>query len=88
MQLDVEAVRRQPRKLRDAVALLEAKDELGGESVEAEAVSVVAVRDPSVTRSAVALEPGTTLLVVGGPRRADFRSTWRAEHFADVPKLL
>ena len=65
-----------------------ARFELDGEPREIAAVSVVAVRDPAVTRSAVALEPGTTLLALGGQRRRDFRSTWRAAHFADVPRLL
>jgi hypothetical protein len=61
---------------------------LDGESVSAPATFVIAVRDPSVRRSAVALEAGTTLLAFGGKPTADFRSTWRDAHFEGVPRLL
>lgn len=61
---------------------------LDGEATDAAAVAVVAVRDPSVGRSAIALEPGTTLLAFGGRPRDDFRSTWREAHFQDVPRVL
>jgi hypothetical protein len=61
---------------------------LAGDDVDAPAVTVVAVRDPSVSRGAVALEPGTTLLAFGGPPRDDFHSTWRADHFAGLARLL
>jgi hypothetical protein len=61
---------------------------LDGEEVEAPAVTVLGVRDPSVTRSAVALETGTTLLALGGLPRDDFRSTWWEAHFEGVPRLL
>ena len=61
---------------------------LAAETIEAPAVTVVAVRDPSVPRSAVALEPRTILLALGGRPRDDFRSTWRSQHFDDVPRLL
>jgi hypothetical protein len=66
----------------------QARFTLAGEAVDAPAVTVVAVRDPSVTRSAVALEPGTTLLAFGGLPRDDFRSTWRRSHFEGVPRVL
>lgn len=59
-----------------------------GESVSAPAVFVVAVRDPSVRRSAVALEAGTTLLAFGGLPSAVFRSTWLDTHFEGVSRLL
>jgi hypothetical protein len=59
---------------------------LDGEEHVAEAVSVVAVTDPCVRRAAVAVEPGTTLLAIGGEARSDFRSTWRSTWFADVPR--
>ena len=65
-----------------------ARFRLAGEDVDAPAVTVVAIRDPSVTRSALALEAGTILLAVGGLPREDFRSTWRNAHFAGVPRLL
>lgn len=61
---------------------------LDDETVEARAVAAVAVREPSVTRSAVALEPGTTLLAFGGLPRDDFRSTWWDDHFEGVPTVL
>jgi hypothetical protein len=61
---------------------------LAGEDFDAPAVTVVAVRDPGVTRSAVALEPGTILLALGGVPRTDFRSTWRREHFERVPRFF
>lgn len=61
---------------------------LEGDAIEAAAVTVVAIRDPSVRRSAVALEPGTTLLALGGPPQESFRSTWREAHFQGVPRLL
>jgi hypothetical protein len=61
---------------------------LDSESVSAPATFVIAVRDPSVKRSAVALEAGTTLLAVGGVPIADFRSTWWDGHFEGVPRLL
>ena len=59
---------------------------LDGEELEARAPFVVAVPDPAVTRAAVALEPGTTVLAVGGERREAFRSSWNARHFESVPR--
>jgi hypothetical protein len=61
---------------------------LNDEPADAAAVSVVAVKDSSVRRSAVALEPGTTLLAFGGLPREDFHSTWWADHFEGVRRLL
>jgi hypothetical protein len=61
---------------------------LDGESVTGDALFVVAVRDPGVKRSAVALEPGTTVLVLGGRPRDDFESTWLPSHFEGVPRLV
>jgi len=58
---------------------------LDGEAHEAEAVSVVALPDPSVRRSAVALGEGAALLAVGAPS-GEYRSTWRAAWFEHVPK--
>jgi hypothetical protein len=48
---------------------------------------VVAIRDPS-TRRAVALEAGTVMLAIGGLPNEELRSTWREEHFEDVPTLV
>jgi hypothetical protein len=60
---------------------------LDGASVRAPAMFVVGIRDPSVTRGAVALEAGTVLLAFGGLPDEEFQSTWREEHFEDVPRL-
>jgi hypothetical protein len=61
---------------------------IAGDSVDVAAVSAVAVRDPALARSAVAAEPGTLLLALGGLPRPDFRSTWRADHFVDIEPLV
>jgi hypothetical protein len=58
---------------------------LGEEELSARAVSVVAIPDPSVRRKAVAEEPGTTVVAVGGRRQAGFESSWQPEHFESVP---
>jgi len=58
---------------------------LSGDRVHAVRGTALAVTDPSVVRSAVAVAPGTALLVVGasdGP----FSTTWDASHFAQVPR--
>ena len=49
---------------------------LDGERVEAPAGSIVVVRDPAVRRAATALEPGTTVLAVGGRPGAHEPSPW------------
>jgi hypothetical protein len=59
--------------------------ELDGERVETGARSAVAVTDPSVRRCARALEPGTSLLVVGAAE-GRFVSTWHASHFESIPR--
>jgi hypothetical protein len=59
---------------------------LDGEELLAGPGTVVAVPDPSVRRAAHALEPGTTLIAVGS-RPGCFESTWRPEHYVDVPTL-
>ena len=46
--------------------------------------SVVAITDPAVRRKAVAVEPGTTVVVVGGRRAPGFDSSWQGEHFEGV----
>ena len=61
---------------------------LDGADVEAAAQTVVAVPDPAVRRSAVALEPGTTVLALGGPRRDAFASSWDARHFESIPRAV
>jgi len=60
---------------------------LAGEEVVAPAFTVVAVTDPGVTRKAVAAEPETTVIVIGGARTAAFESSWQPEHFVPVPTV-
>ena len=50
--------------------------------------TVVAVPDPAVRRSAVALERGTAVLALGGQRRDAFASSWDARHFESVPRAV
>jgi hypothetical protein len=59
---------------------------LAGETFAAPAVTVVAVPDPAVTRSAVAAEEGTLVVAIGAPPGSGFATTWRAEHFEQVPR--
>jgi hypothetical protein len=49
-------------------------------------VTVVAVTDPAVKRTAVAIRAGTRLLAVGGPATDRFESSWQARHFEGVPR--
>ena len=58
------------------------------ERVDARAISVAAIRDPSLKRSAVAVDPGTTLIALGGTPRPEFQSTWRREHFEGIERLI
>ena len=58
---------------------------IDGQEQLAAAGTVVAIIDPAVRRSAVAAEPGTTLVVVGGRRAPSFESSWHTQHFTDVP---
>jgi hypothetical protein len=60
---------------------------IDGEPFDAPAVTVVAIPDPSVRRAASAKVAGTTVLAVGGQRRAEFRTSWQLHHFENVPKL-
>jgi hypothetical protein len=59
---------------------------LDGVEHQVGAGTVVALPDPATKRSAVALEPGTTVLAVGGPRRDRFESSWQAHHFEGVAR--
>jgi len=45
---------------------------LDGDEVEARAGTVIFIRDPAVERSAVAKEPGTTVLAIGGKPGAPY----------------
>ena len=54
---------------------------VGGETVDAPAGTFVYVPDPAVVRGATALEPGTTLLAVGGePGKAFEVSPWERKY--------
>jgi tetratricopeptide (TPR) repeat protein len=56
-----------------------------GEEVDAPAGTLVFIRDPAVKRAAVAHEPGTTLLCVGGRPGLPFRiSSWEYSRRAEV----
>ena len=56
---------------------------VGGDAFEVAAGSVVFVRDPALTREAVAREAGTTVLVVGAPRGEAFTpSAWEGRWLA------
>jgi hypothetical protein len=55
-----------------------------GETHDAGAISVAAVPEPLVRRTAVALEPGATVLALGASPGA-YRSTWRPAWFERVP---
>ena len=52
---------------------------VGGDEVDAPAGTVVAVRDPALTRSVVAVEGGTTVLAVGCAPGC-FQTSWRPVH--------
>lgn len=57
---------------------------IAGDDVEARAISVVALTDPEVRRSAVSVSPGTVLVAVGGVP-GSFTTTWRSQNFERVP---
>jgi len=59
--------------------------DLDGEEARLERGDALAVTDPTVRRRGRASTKGTTLLVVGSSA-GPFESTWRAAHFADVPR--
>jgi hypothetical protein len=56
---------------------------LAGDDVDVAAISVVALRDPSVRRAATSVAPGTLVLAVGGVP-GSFATTWRPQHFERV----
>jgi hypothetical protein len=59
---------------------------LDGEERAAYSVTFVAVPEPAVTRSAVALEDGTVVLAIGAPRGSGFETTWNTGNFGQVPR--
>jgi tetratricopeptide (TPR) repeat protein len=58
---------------------------LDGEEVDAPADTIVFISDPKVNRVAVAEEPGTTVLAVGGPRDQAFEPSAWEWHFEAYP---
>jgi hypothetical protein len=66
------------------VAAGRAAVKVGDEAVEAPAGTFIHVPDPAVVRGATALEPGTTLIAVGGePGTAFAVSPWERKYAAD-----
>jgi hypothetical protein len=63
----------------------EAAFALDDQHIRATKHTAISVNDPAVRRSARALVPGTTLLVVGASE-GRFTSTWNPEHFKGVPR--
>ena len=60
---------------------------VGGEEIDARMGTIVFVRDPAAKRSAIAAEPGTTVLAVGGPPGEAYRPrSWETN--VDVLPLL
>jgi hypothetical protein len=59
--------------------------ELGGEKLDAPAGTFVFIRDPSLRRHAVAVEPGSTVLAIGGPRDEAFTPSAWEHYFLAVP---
>jgi quercetin dioxygenase-like cupin family protein len=62
----------------------EAIFELDGEIARLDRGTALAITEPSVRRSARAVSPGTSLLIVGAGG-APFTSTWNPSHFTDIP---
>lgn len=65
----------------------EAAFTLDGETVDAPAVTVVAVPDPAVVRGATAKRAGTVVVALGGDARDEFRSSWQPKWFEGVPQI-
>jgi hypothetical protein len=56
-----------------------------GDRVDAPAGTFIALRDPALRRAAVAEEPGTLILAIGGFRGSAFRpSAWELERLAKL----
>jgi hypothetical protein len=61
--------------------------EVDGEEFVCGEGTVVAVKDWTVRRCGVAQTAGATVLAVGAPAAKRFESTWRPEHFRDLPTV-
>jgi hypothetical protein len=67
------------------VAVGRAAVRVGDDTIDAPAGTFVHVPDPAVVRGATALEPGTTLLAVGGEPGVAFQvSLWEQEYASDA----
>jgi hypothetical protein len=58
---------------------------VGDDEMDAPTGTVVAVRDPALIRSVVAVDAGTTVLAVGSAPGC-FRTSWRPDHFEGLPR--
>jgi hypothetical protein len=58
---------------------------LEGEQLPLSAGAAVAITEPSVRRSALALVQGTKLLVIGAAD-VPYASTWKPSHFNGIPR--
>jgi quercetin dioxygenase-like cupin family protein len=65
----------------------EATFTLDGEAVDAPALTVVAVPDPTVVRGATAKTACTTVIAIGNEARDAFRSSWQAKWFEGAPQV-
>jgi hypothetical protein len=65
----------------------EASFVVDGERFDAPAVTVVAIPEPTVQRTASAKVAGTVVIAIGGERQAEFRTSWKRHHFENVPQL-
>ena len=59
--------------------------EIDGEEVQLDRGRVLAITDPSVRRSARAVNSGTALLIVGASSEP-FESSWDPAHFSDISR--
>ncbi len=60
---------------------------LDEERVEAPAITVVAVPDPTVIRGAKAKSKGTIVVAIGDEAREEFRSSWQPKWFQGAPQV-
>jgi hypothetical protein len=65
----------------------EASFVIEGDRFDAPAVTVVAIPEPAVRRTATAKVAGTTIVAIGGEQQPQFRTSWQEHHFENVPKL-
>jgi hypothetical protein len=65
----------------------EAVFSLDDERVDAPAITVVAVPDPTVVRGAKAKSKGTIVVAIGDEAREEFRSSWQPKWFQGAPQV-